>query len=100
TIVHRRVPRWAHHKHMSGAQPAHPTERLGLFSRPMAGARHMAIAMYAFAFAAVIYPDALFAHTVTGSGEGVAVADVLGTFLLVVLALVFAAGQWQLARRT
>ena len=60
----------------------------------------MAIAMYAFAFAATAYPSAAFAHVVTGRGEGVAVADVLGTSLLVVLALVFAVGQWQVARRS
>jgi cytochrome c oxidase assembly factor CtaG len=66
----------------------------------MAGAGHVTVAKYASAFAATMYSHAVFAHAVTGGGEGIAIADVLGTFLLVLLGLVFAAGQWRVARRT
>jgi putative membrane protein len=66
----------------------------------MAAARYASIAMCASAFVAMTYPHAVLAHAVSGGEEGGVFADAFGTLLLVLLALVFAVGQWQVARRT
>src|SRR4051794_19706728 len=67
----------------------------------MARSRNAAVEAAArlLALCTLAHPGVLFAHTVTSAQEGVTAADVLGAGLLVLLAVVFAAGQWQVARR-
>ena len=62
--------------------------------------RHAAAAVHLLAGCALVQPGVLFAHTITGNADPGAAADVLGAGMLVLLALIFAVGQWQVARRT